>query len=236
MGDGPAEFDELLVLRTAATPPELWHELVLHDSGWSGTDPAEAELAFRRLHGGGEPGAGMTALVLLTARRWRRCTSQLLSRLLGTGLLELEELDELAEIALFTDRARIQLPLRVFGVPAEMARKLQPPLRRWAAAHVLRRDPSRFDEVRERIDRLDSRAAAAAMSGVVEAVDVLPPDRADEVLNEGIGWPSKTVRVAALRQLAERRRYAEVARRGQVDCDASVRSAAASLSAAPTLF
>lgn len=53
---------------------------MLHDPGGSSTDPHEAESAFVRLHAGGQPGAVTTVLLLLTAWRSRRCTSQLLSR------------------------------------------------------------------------------------------------------------------------------------------------------------
>lgn len=235
--DGAVEHEDLDVVRTAATPAQLWEGLVLYDSFGSRTDPVEGERALRRLHEGGEPGAGRTALVLLTAWRWRRCTSQLLDRLLSTGILSEEELDELAEVSLFADQALIRLPASVFGVPTQMPRSLQPPLRRWAAGHVLRRDPGRLHQVRERIDQLPSRAAAAAMTGLVDAVDVLPAGLADQLLAEAAQWPSRTVRVMALRRLAECGRHEKVAHLGRVDPDASVRAAAAAaLADSSTLF
>lgn len=237
-GEAAVEREDLDVVRTAATPAQLWEGLVLHDSFSSRNDPVEGERALRRLHEGGQPGAGRTALVLLTAWRWRRCTSQLLDRLLSTGILTEEELDELAEVALFGDQALFRLPASVFGVPAQMRRELQPPLRRWAAGQVLRRDASRVGEVRERIDQLTCRrAAAAAMAGLIDAVDVLAGELADQVLADAEQWPSQTVRIAAVRRLAERGRYAQVAHRGTVDADASVRAAAAAaLVSSSTLF
>lgn len=237
IGSAAAELEDEDILRTASTPAELWEGMVLHDSGRYRDDPVEGGLALRRLHEAGQPGAGRTALVLLTAWRWRSVTSQLLGRLLGTGILTEEELDELAEVALFCDSARIRLPESAFGVPTHMSRTLQPPLRRWAAGQVLRSDPRRLAEVREPIGQLSHRDAGAAMTGVVDAVEVLPAELGDAVLAEASQWPHKAARTAALRRLAERGQYDQVAQRAQVDSDTSVRAAAAAaLAESSTLF
>jgi len=263
-GDQLDEHDETAVLREAPTAPELWQELVLHDVGGSTTDPRDAELAFSRLHADGQPDAVTTALLLLTAWRWRRCTGDLLSRLVDTGLLADEALDELALIALFDDQAHFSVPAAFFSGPVfvlaadkpemveedddpepdlagddhppRMHRPMQPPLRRWAAGRLLRRDGNRLEQIRARIGGLEARHAAAAMAGVLDALDALSPEQSDRVVAEALDWPDRTVRRLALRELVERGQATEARQRAGADRDASIRASAAMLAAAPTLF
>lgn len=261
---GPDPFDELAALKAAATAPELWHELLLHEPRCSTTHPEDAVATLCRVHSAGEPGGAVTALLLLTAWRWRRCTAPLLRRIVASGLLADDDLDELAEIGLFDDQAGFVLPAEVFAgptvvlTPADedsaaseepsddafrhedlpdtvmMSRLMRPPLRRWAAGHLLRRDPTRLAEVRERIRMLDSSAAAAAMCGVLDALDALPPEPVDRLLRDASRWPHKSVRLPALQLMAECGQPAEAVRRAEADPDAKIRAAAATLAAPST--
>jgi hypothetical protein len=255
--------DEFAALNAAATAPELWNELLLHEPRGSTTDPQDALAALLRVHSAGEPGATVTALLLLTASRWRRCTAPLLRGIHASGLLSDDDLDELAEVGLFDDEAGFVVPAEVFAGPtvalpreddggavaaepaddaprpddlpdAVMSRRLQPPLRRWAAGRLLRRDPERLAEVRERIRRLDPSAAAAAMCGVLDALDALPPEPVDRLLRDASRWPHKSVRLPALQLMAERGQRAEAARRAEADPDATIRAAAATLAGPST--
>lgn len=266
----PDPFAELAALDAAATAPELWHELLLREPRGSTTDPSDAVNAWCRVHSAGEPGAPVTALLLLTAQRWRRCTGPLLRRLVASGLFADGDLDELAEVGLFDDETGFVVPAAVFAGPvvtlpaaadrgpvgiepsedapqpddlpdAVMTRPMPPPLRRWAAGHLLRRDPARLADVRERIRMLDPRAAAAAMCGVLDAVDALPPEPVDRLLRDASRWPHKSVRLPALQLMAECGQGAEAVRRAQADPDAKIRAAAATLAgpsteASATLF
>lgn len=259
----PEPCDELAALDTAVTAPELWHELLLREPPGSTTDPEDAVAALRRLHSAGEPGATVTALLLLTAWRWRRCTAPLLRRIVASGLLADDDLDELAEVGLFDDEAAFVVPAAVFVGPivtlppaddgaavatepsddvpqpddlpdAVMSRMLQPPLRRWAAGHLLRRDPARLADVRERIRMLDPSAAAAAMCGVLDALDALPPEPVDRLLRDASRWPHKSVRLPALLLMAQCGQRAEAVRRAEADPDAKIRAAAATLAGPST--
>jgi hypothetical protein len=261
----PDPFDELAALDAAATAPELWYELLLHEPRGSTTDPEDAMAALCRLHSAGEAGAPVTALLLLTASRWRRCTAPLLRRIAACELLADNDLDELAEVGLFDDEAGFVVPAEVFAGPSivltpadergaaadersddaavwpddlpdtmMMTRTMQPPLRRWGAGHLLRRDPARLPDVRERIRELDPSAAAAAMCGVLDALDALPPEPVDRLLRDASRWPHKSVRLPALQLMAERGQRAEAVRRAQADPDAKIRAAAATLAGLPT--
>lgn len=259
----PGRFEEPPALDGAATAPELWRELLLHQPPGSTTDPQDAVAAFGRVHSAGEPGAVGTALLLLTSWRWRRCTAPLLSRIVASGLLADDDLDELSEVGLFDDQAGFVVPAEVFAgsvvvlpeagdsgaaraEPSEdaprfdelpnvtMTRPMQPPLRRWAAGHLLRHDPARLAEVREQIRRLEPRAAAAAMRGVLDALDALPADPAHRLLCDASRWPHKSVRLPALQLKAERGDRDEAIRRAQTDPDARIRGEAAALSGPST--
>lgn len=117
-------------------------------------------------------------------------------------------------------------------LPVRMSRPMRPPVRRWAAGHVLRRCPGRLDEVRQGVDRLDPRSAAAGMAGVLDALEVLPPAHVEAVLRDALGWPHRSVRLRALRLLAARGKDDEAVVMAQHDPDVSIRAAATSLAPA----
>lgn len=251
--------DDSTDLRAAATAPELWRRLLLFDAHGSGADLREAEDALRRLHSDGQTGAATTALVLLTSWRWRRRSDELLRRLLAAGVLDDTDLDELAEVGL-QDEARFVLPGAVFSgisivlpdrdepapdlverdldprevLPVRVERPLRPPLRRWAAGHLLQRYPHRLDEIRQRTGCLPARDAAAAMGGVLDEIEVLAKQQADEVVRDGLDWPHKSIRLRALRLLASGGHPAEAVARAQGDPDASIRAAAPQLLTPPS--
>jgi hypothetical protein len=250
-----------IALRGAATAPELWRRLLLFDTLTPSSDLGDAEDALRRLHSDGQPRAATTALVLLTSWRWRRRRDQLLRRLLATGVMDDADLDEIAEVGLLRDEVLFVLPAAVFSgvpivlpvpdeaapnpvepdlvdlrevLPVRVGRPLAPPLRRWAAGHLLQRDPHRLDEIRQRIRCLGARDAAAAMGGVLDAIEVLTSEQADEVVRDALDWPHKSVRSRALRLLATGGHPDEAVARAQRDPDASIRAAAPQLLTPPT--
>lgn len=223
---GPAEVscipadDEIDPLRSAASPPELWLALLLHDMGGESSDILPAEECLRRLHGSGQPGAVQTALLLITAWRWRRCTARLIGPLVATGVLDDAELDELASRCL-EDTAAFTVPASTFdgptvvlaswnrtddqsdnpGVPVHadrvMTRLLPPPPRRWGAARRLTQHPEELQGLLARIAELEPRHAAAAMTGVLDAHDHLPVQAAADVVARALTWPHAGVRKLA---------------------------------------
>lgn len=86
--------------------------------------------------------------------------------------------------------------------PVSIERPIAPPLRRWAAAADLRRDPRRLASLAGRALELDSRDGAAVMAGVLDAIEVLDDRTARRAIELGLDWPRGSVRVQALDLLA----------------------------------
>jgi hypothetical protein len=85
-------------------------------------------------------------------------------------------------------------------VPSE--RSIAPPLRRWAAARVLRTDPDTFDAVRVRACELEVLGGSAVVSGVLDAIEALDEGSAREAIELGLSWARGSVRLLALDLLA----------------------------------
>lgn len=107
--------------------------------------------------------------------------------------------------------------------PLVALRAIPPPLRRWAAARAIRRSLLAAGDLLALLDSLPARAAGEAVRGMVDELEVLPADEAAELLETALGWPAKTVRVAALDRLVERGESERAARLAAVDADQSVR-------------
>ena len=172
-------FEELAA---AVDSDELCQLLVRSPWGWgSSTRYGEAVSLLRATHGRGTLPGLLVALLLCTCHRWDRVTAKLIAAIEDGGLLTRVELDELAE-SLLSDEVVAVFPLawvsskwlefdtaegttRTVKVSdkalAQDRRRLEPPLRRWAAARALRNDPGRLDGLLESADRLPPRHAAA---------------------------------------------------------------------------
>jgi len=224
----PSALQDLGALWLAETPEELWRALVL--GGGLGASPNhwDAGLLFRHHHGDGQPGALDTALLLCTDLRWRRATAGLIAEIADSGVLDGDERFALAEAFLneavvweaptaWTDGGWIEIVLSESGDdgddggPGEddpppgalrVRRDVRPPLRWWAAAEHLRQRPERLDDVFARAQALGARDAAAVVAGIIDASDALDHQRAQRVLEIGLGWPAGWVRLVALERLA----------------------------------
>ena len=151
---GDPAMEELAAARDS---DELCRLLVQSPWGWgSSTRHGEAVSLLRGLRGGTLPGS-LVALLLCTCRRWDRVTAKLIAAVEDCGVLSGPDLDELAE-SLLSDEVVAVFPLawisgqwlelgtadgttRTVQVSDEaMARderRVEPPLRRWAAARAL---------------------------------------------------------------------------------------------------
>ncbi len=241
---GPLE--DLIALHTAASVEDLRRTLIL-GPGLRYGQLFEAVGLLQRHHGSGEPDALSTALLLCTDRRWDRESGRLVAALVETGILGDDDIGELIECFLWSDRYRVTYPAgwvsaewleidlgdapdtrgpRLVRIdpdsPVSMERPIAPPLRRWAAATDLRRDPGRLASLAGRALELDSRGGAAVMAGVLDAIEVLDDRTARRAIERGLGWPRGSVRIQALDLLAAF--DAELARSlAAVDPDAKVR-------------
>jgi hypothetical protein len=186
--------------------------------------------------------------LLCTDRRWDRDSGRLVRALVGTGILGDADIGELIECFLWSDRYRVTYPAgwvsaewleidlgdapdtrgsRIVRIdpdaPVSVERPIAPPLRRWAAATELRRDPHKLASVAGRALELDSRHGTAVMAGVIDAIDVLDDRTARQAIELGLKWPRGSVRIQALDLLAAF--DAELARSlAAVDPDAKVRA------------
>ena len=183
---GDPAMEELAAARDS---DELCRLLVQLPWGWgSSTRHAEAVSLFRGLRGGTFPGS-LVALLLCTCRRWDRVTAKLIAAVGECGVLSGPDLDELAE-SLLSDEVVVVFPLvwmsgqwlelgtadgttRRVQVSDEAVardeRRVQPPLRRWAAARALRNDPARLEELLARADGMSPRHRDALLNGLLDA-------------------------------------------------------------------
>ena len=242
-------LEDLIALHSATNAEELWRALIAPPATPAG-HPFEAVGLFRQHHGNGEPDAVTTALLLCTDRRWEPFTGRLVAGLVDTGILDEADLGELVECFLWSDVYRVEYPIGWFGTrllvvdpnpaagsepemvevdpdtPVPIERRIAPPLRRWAAATALRRDPNQFASVIRRVRELDPRDGAAAVAGVLDAIDVLGEADVRRTIGLGLAWPRGSVRIQALDRLADIDLEA-AGRRAAVDPDAKVRTWAA---------
>jgi len=182
---------------------------------------------FRHLHEHGEPDALKTALMLCTCGRWEPCTGRLIVGLIATAVLSERDLDELVACFLWSDRYRFTYPAkwfvaqelvidldeqgqagesRVIGLdpdtPVPVDRRIAPPLRRWAAATAVRRNPVLFDQIQARTRSLGRQDGAAIILGVLDAIEALETSTARRAIAFGLDWPLGSVRLHALDRLA----------------------------------
>jgi hypothetical protein len=152
-------------LMAAGDSDELCRLLLGSPWGWgSSTRHGEVVSLLRGLSGRGTFPGSLVALLLCTCHRWERVTAKLIAAIEDSGLLSGPDLDELAE-SLLSDEVVAVFPFawvsrewmefdtgdgttRTVKISDEaitrQARRVEPPLRRWAAARALCNDPDRL--------------------------------------------------------------------------------------------
>lgn len=229
----------------AASVTELHRMLITQPFLRRSTQHREAIGLFARHHGDNLAGAVDTAVLLCTAWRWSRCTDKVIDGICGTGILDEGSLDELANRLLWPDRPLVRHPLSWVGlrwveidldegrvvrrgternrmVDAERPHA-EPPLLRWAAGHLLRRQLTDLTGLGGRASALDSRHGPAVIAGALDAADVLTEDDARRAIAFGLASGRAPVRKVALRVLADRLDRIDAVRRATADPDAQIR-------------
>ncbi len=222
----------------AATPDALWRYLVGNVHLRAMPNTFEAVSAFQRLHRDRPAHALRTAQLICTDLRWRRVTAPLIVDIEQSGILDDRALDQLADGFLWEDTLAWPVPeqwLRDGTVrvrrgnhkPGRTAvvidRMIPPPLRRWAAARVVGHQPRRAADVLDRIGGMDAGAGDATMAGLLDAAASLPPEARVALTELGCAWPNGTVRLRALKLLAETDREAAI-RSAAIDASATVKA------------
>lgn len=91
-------LDDLVTLHSAENADELHRRLLCFGDGGGNKDDAfEPWWLLHRFHADEPDGAAVTALLLLTDRRWRHATSRLVRRIDESGLVLDDQLDLLAQ-------------------------------------------------------------------------------------------------------------------------------------------
>ena len=159
--------------------------------------------------------------VYLLGRVGDRVTSRLIAAIADSGLLGTAELDELAESFLSHEHV-ISYPLtwvspdwleveldagtgRTYTVNedtlAQHRPSFEPPLGRWAAARVLRADPSRLDDLLRSARAFEPRHRDVLVHGLLDAADGLDENRQRSLIRRGLESAQATVRSTALDRL-----------------------------------
>jgi hypothetical protein len=224
--DERSPLDEMFALGDAETIDEFHRRLVLFPPlNRNRADAFEPVSLFRHHHQSERRAAATSALLLVTDRRWRSATGRVMNAIAATDLIDEEDLDLLARSFLAADRCvywrapeewfedEIEIILEDLsdsesagpdtastptdGSPTMIAREIRPPLRRWAAAHLVRRDPSIWASVLQAGSGLDTRSGAAVMLGLLDAIDSLPEPAQSVLRRRAVDWPHRDVRAAA---------------------------------------
>ncbi len=103
-------------------------------------------------------------------------------------------------------------------------RDLPPPLRRWAAARMVRQEPSSWGAVFARTRELDPRSAAAIMNGLLDVVDMIPMPAQDLLVRAGLDSSDHAVRRVGLGLVAARDGSAAAYARAIRDPNARIRA------------
>ena len=231
-------------LAAARDSDELCRLLLRSPWGWgSSTRHEEAVGLLRGLDGGTLPGS-LVALLLCTCRRWNRVTAKLIAAIEECDLLSGADLDELAE-SLLSDEVVAVFPLawmsgrwmefntadgttRTVEVSDEATardeRRVEPPLRRWAAARALRNDPTRLEDLLERANGMPPRHRDALLHGLLDVAGVLEPAQRRTLVGRALRSGIARVRRDALDRLCELDGPEAALRRARSDADQTVRA------------
>lgn len=108
-------------------------------------------------------------------------------------------------------------------------RQVFPPLRRWAAAHELVREPAAWPALLARAGELNARDAAAVAAGLLDRVEVLTRDAQAFLVKQVTTWPHHAVRRLALEYIVARDGAEAASLLAQDDPNARIRAWAAKL-------
>jgi hypothetical protein len=235
----------------AESARDLWRVLVTR-WGERRSQHGETATLLRKHHAIDREGALDTALLLCTDQRWERRSAGVITDIVNADVLSETELDKLANHFLWSERVTYDFPLGWLGTsfvivdldgdgpadadavgetleldpatPVPHHRRINPPLRRWAAARLVKRRPERAGEVASLArDMTDRQGAMAVVHGMLDSVEMLEDDEAGKAIALGLSWPSGPLRRHALHLLARRDGIDAARHLAATDTDASVR-------------
>ncbi|MEA2010240.1 MAG: hypothetical protein U9N78_06010 [Actinomycetota bacterium] len=224
-----AEFADLW---SAETADDLHRVLALQQPFRSSADWFEPYSLLARHHKSEPHTSTVTATLLLTDMRWRKGVSRLVRGIAESGIIDAADLDILARTFVGAgDHIYWEVPESWFGNEwieiyldggtatandtddgddevldnqrMVVARRVHPPLRRWAVAHLVTRDPSEWGPLLVNARDRSSRDGAAMVRGLLDGLDFLPDATRRAIVDVGVDWPQVGVRKHALEWLAD---------------------------------
>ncbi len=245
----PTWIETFQELHSATTARELWGVLVSWHGIRSSSAWEEPFVLFTRFHRDDGADAVVTAALLCTDHRWGKASRHLIQHICASGVLAAPQIDELAEwflletfeieIMLGPDPNGVELPAprhasggRIapdVGMPegsttSIVCRPLWPPLRRWAARHLMQGSPLLWRELLELAEALPSRDGAAVAAGVMDAASHIPTVEQPAAIALGLASGSGIVRLAALHALEMLEGVDAALTRARSDASAKVRA------------
>lgn len=240
-----------------ATPTPSLRDLVAER--WDGNGTAVEAIEIVEHHG-----ATVTATLLVcTHRRFERCARTLVRDLAASGLLDEDQLTEVADTLLWEDRVAFAVPAHWIAGPLPRGRRYRatgrplvepgtkesrqtlpyrcrPPAaaRRWAATWLLRHGATQVGEVLAWAGRFDAGAGGAIFSGVLDAAPSLSAEQLEPAVEMALTWPTSSARRRALDVMADSGRVDEARALAAADGAADVRRwrPATAAPSEPTLF
>lgn len=250
----PTWIETFHELHSATTPVELWGVLVSRHGIRSSSAWDEPFALFTRFHRDDPADAVVTAALLCTDHRWGKASHLLIHHVSGSGLLAALQLDELAE-SFLAEAFKIEVMLgpepgvarsskarrapggssaSANGVAASILRRpIWPPLRRWAARHLVQRSPRRWRELLALAEALPSRDGAAIAAGVMDAANHISTGDLPAAVALGLASGSGIVRLAVLPALAPLEGVDAALARARSDPSAKVRTWAPRITSYP---
>jgi len=229
----PSWQETFVALHKAQTCEELWGVLLVDHGIRTSSAWEEPYILFSRFHRDDSDNAAVTALLLCTDTRWRTAAHRLIRRLADSDMLGNAALDDLAsrfldsEVTVLAvsgpDEGSAINAISYASREVVVHRPVWPPLRRWAAARQVRRDPVRWRDLLDLARSAPSDHATAIAAGVMEAADLIPASARPEALEQGMEWGSGTVRLAALPGYGQLHGGEAARRRASQDPSAKVR-------------
>jgi hypothetical protein len=221
-------FAEFANLWTAETAEDLHRVLALQQPIRSSADWFEPFQLLTRQHKSEPSASTVTATLLLTDMRWRKGVGRLVHRIAESGMIDAADLDMLARTFVAAgDHVYWEIPESWFGdesivisiegeadaandademldeETAVVARRVHPPLRRWAVAYLVARDPSKWGALLTNARDRSGTDGTAMMGGLFDGLDHVPDAARRVIIDIGIDWPRANVRKRALERLAD---------------------------------
>jgi len=224
---------EFAVLWSTETAEDLHRALALQQPMRSSADWFSPYSLLTRHHKNEPHTSTVTAFLLLTDIRWRKGVGRLVNRIADSDMIDADDLALLARTFVKAgDYVYWKVPdswLRdesiVISIEHEsdaannademvgeesvedervvVARRVHPPLRRWAVAHMVVLDPKTWRALLTDARDRSGTNGTAMMAGLFDGLDRLPDAASMAIIGQGLDWPRANIRKKGLERFAD---------------------------------